>query len=272
MTKNILIVIPARYASSRLPGKPLVKIAGIPMIRRVAMIADHVCQNNKDCAYVVATDDQRIIDYCREEKIPAEMTAESCKSGTERCFDVLPKMKEKPDFIINLQGDNPLCPPHILQNLIDEWKKVKADVFTPCVRLSWSEYDRFVEAKKQTPASGTSVLVDREGYAMAFSKNIIPGIRKVEKAKEQMEKSPVRRHIGLYAYTYDALKDYFTLPASEYEADMVEGLEQMRFLYNQRKIKMVEVDYKGRKTTSGVDSPEDIVRVEEILKEYGELF
>ena len=106
---------------------------------------------------------------------------------------------------------------------------------------------------------------------MAFSKNVIPAVRKPEKAREASEKSPVRRHVGLYAYTYDALKAYFELPASPYEPDMIEGLEQMRFLYNGRKIKMVEVDYGGRKTTSGVDSPEDVARVEAIIAEYGEL-
>ena len=85
-----------------------------------------------------------------------------------------------------------------------------------------------------------------------------------------MPKSPVRRHVGLYAYTYDALKNYFELPEGDYEKGAVEGLEQMRFLYNGLSVKMVEVNYRGRKTTSGVDSPEDVERVEAILAEYGE--
>ena len=144
-------------------------------------------------------------------------------------------------------------------------------MFTPCVHLDWAEYDRLLESKKTTPYSGTTVLVDKAGYAMAFSKNVIPAVRKPEKARELFEKSPVRRHVGLYAYTFDALKDYFTLPQSPYEADQIEGLEQMRFLYNGKKVKMVEVDYRGRKTTSGVDSPEDVARVEAIIAEYGEL-
>ena len=268
---KILIIIPARYQSTRLPGKPLVKIAGIEMIKRVAMIAQYVCDHNNNAAYKVATDDQRIMDFCAEQNIPAVMTADTCRSGTERCWDAVQKEKEQPAFIINLQGDNPLCPPHLLQNLIDAWKAFPADVFTPCVHLDWNEYDRLIEAKKTTPYSGTTVLVNKDGYAMAFSKNVIPAVRKPEKAREASEKSPVRRHVGLYAYTYDALKAYFELPTSPYEADMIEGLEQMRFLYNGRKIKMVEVDYGGRKTTSGVDSPEDVARVEAIIAEYGEL-
>lgn len=269
--KKILIVIPARYQSSRLPGKPLVKIAGVEMIKRVAQIANYVCKNNENCSYVVATDDDRIVDFCKKENIFVTMTSDTCRSGTERCWDAVQKNNVKPDFVINLQGDNPLCPPHIIQEIIDQWKKFPADVFTPCIHLNWNEYDNLVEAKKTTPYSGTTVLVDKLGYAMAFSKNIIPAIRKAEKARTEMEKSPVRRHVGLYAYTYEALKDYFSLDQADYEKDMIEGLEQMRFLYNGKKIKMVEVDYRGRKTTSGVDSPEDIKRVEEIIAEYGEL-
>ncbi|MCQ2966159.1 MAG: 3-deoxy-manno-octulosonate cytidylyltransferase [Alphaproteobacteria bacterium] len=271
MSKKILIVIPARYQSTRLPGKPLVKIAGVEMIKRVAQIADFVSKNNENCSYVVATDDNRIVDFCSKENIPVTMTSDTCRSGTERCWDAVQKNNVSPDFIINLQGDNPLCPPHIIQEIIDQWKKYPADVFTPCIHLSWDEYDSLIESKKTTPYSGTTVLVDKTGYAMAFSKNVIPAVRKPEKARQEMEKSPVRRHVGLYAYTYDALKDYFVLDHADYEQDMIEGLEQMRFLFNGKKIKMVEVDYRGRKTTSGVDSPEDIVRVEKIIAEYGEL-
>lgn len=270
MSRSILIVIPARYASTRLPGKPLVKIAGVEMIKRVADIAASICRHNEACSYVVATDDARITEFCAGAGIPAVMTAETCRSGTERCWDAVSRQAAQPDFIINLQGDNPLCPPWVIQQLIDAWKACPADVFTPCIHLDWPEYDRLVESKKSTPYSGTTVLVDRKGYAMAFSKGTIPAIRKPEKARELLAKSPVRRHVGLYAYTYPALKDYFELPESDYEKSCVEGLEQMRFLYNGMQVKMVEVDYRGRKTTSGVDSPEDVARVEAILAEYGE--
>ncbi len=270
MSQSILIVIPARYSSSRLPGKPLVKIAGVEMISRVAAIADSICRHNEDCSYVVATDDTRIEDFCIANSIPAVMTSESCRSGTERCWDAVNRQTKPADFIINLQGDNPLCPPWVIQELIDAWKACPGDVFTPFVHLDWSEYERLVEAKKSTPYSGTTVLVDKDGYAMAFSKSTIPAIRKEEKARELLEKSPVRRHIGLYAYTHQALENYFALPEGDYEMGCVEGLEQMRFLYNGLRVKMVEVNYRGRKSTSGVDSPEDISRVEAILAEYGE--
>ncbi|HIX20031.1 MAG TPA: 3-deoxy-manno-octulosonate cytidylyltransferase [Candidatus Akkermansia intestinigallinarum] len=270
MSHSVLLVIPARYASTRLPGKPLVKIAGKEMIRRVAEIAASICRHNDDCRYVVATDDTRITDFCASAGIPAVMTSESCRSGTERCWDAVRQCEQAPDFIINLQGDNPLCPPWVIQQLIDAWRNCAGDVFTPCIHLDWAEYDRLVESKKTTPYSGTTVLTDKDGYALAFSKNTIPAIRKPEKARAALAKSPVRRHVGLYAYTYEALKTYFELPESEYEMGCVEGLEQMRFLYNGMRVKMVEVDYRGRKTTSGVDSPEDVARVEAILAEYGE--
>lgn len=268
--KQVLIVIPARYQSSRLPGKPLIKIADIEMVKRVANIAAYLCQKNDACSYVVATDDSRILNFCQKEGIPAVMTSPECKSGTERCWDSVCQQTIAPELIINLQGDNPLCPPHLIQSIIDNGRSVPADVFTPCVVLSWAEYARLVESKKSTPYSGTTVLVDKSGYALAFSKNIIPAIRDESKAQSRMPTSPVRRHIGLYAYTYNALKTYLELPPSVYEQNCIEGLEQMRFLENEMKIKIIEVDYRGRKTTSGVDSPEDIIRVEKILAEYGE--
>lgn len=269
--KDILLIIPARYASTRLPGKPLIKIAGIEMLMRVAHIAQNTCNKNSDCSYLVATDDTRVVTFCESKKIPVMMTSESCRSGTERCWDVIEQLAVKPKLIINLQGDNPLCPPHVIQALIDSWRIIDADIFTPYISLNWEEYERFIEAKKTTPYSGTCVLINRNNFALAFSKNVIPAIRKLDQAKKMMALSPIKRHVGLYAYTYDALKRYFTLPKSLCELDYIEGLEQMRFLENGLKVTMVEVDYRGRKTTSGVDSPEDISRVEQILAEFGEL-
>lgn len=268
--KNILIVIPARYQSSRLPGKPLRLIAGKEMIKRVAEIASYICRKNINCRYVVATDDQRIVDFCEKNSIAVALTSSLCKSGTERCWNAVQLQPERPDLIINFQGDNPLCPPSVIQKIIDTWKVAEAEVFTPCVVLSWEEYDKLVNVKKVTPYSGTTVLVDKGGYAIAFSKQILPSIRNQEVARAEMQYSPVRRHIGLYAYTYEALKKYFELPVSLCERNYIEGLEQMRFLENQLRVKMVEVVYEGRETTSGVDSVEDVERVEKILKKYGE--
>ena len=269
MSKKILIVIPARYQSTRLPGKPLYKIAGIPMIKRVAQIAAYVSRKFEDCKYVVATDDDKIVNFCNQEKINVIMTSEECTSGTERCFDAVKRATDKPDFVINLQGDNPLCPPWFLTQMIEEWKaNDKGQVFTPFVQLTWEALDALRETKKVTPYSGTTCQVDKMGYALTFSKLNLPAIRKEEALRLKLAKSPVRRHIGLYAYTYDALEKYFELEAGEYEEP--EGLEQMRFVEHGIPIKLVEVDYRDRKGMSGVDSPEDIARAEDIIKECGE--
>ena len=267
--KQILIIIPARYGSSRLPGKPLAKIAGVEMVKRVAQIAEYVCNKKANCSYVIATDDERIISFCDNEGIPSASTSETCQSGTERCWDVVQQMEEKPEFIINLQGDNPLCPPWFLEQLINDWEADKeGQVFTPCVHLTWPELDRLRESKKTTPFSGTTVQIDKSGYALSFSKAILPVMRNEEKARTKLSKSYVRRHIGLYAYTFNALEQYFKLEEGQYEEP--EGLEQMRFLENKIPVKMVEVDYQGRIGMSGVDSPEDIGRAEKIIAECGE--
>jgi len=269
--KDIIIVIPARYNSMRFPGKPLVKIAGVEMLKRVADIAKDVSEKNKDCGYFVATDDDRIVAFCKQHQIPAKLTSLTCQSGTERCWDAISQFKYKPKFIINLQGDNPLCPPNVIQELINNWRYVSADVFTPYIQLNWHDYEGLIKSKEKTPFSGTTVLVDSVGFAMAFSKNILPAIRNLKEAKKKLALSPVKRHIGLYGYTYDALNAYFTLPETLCEQNYIEGLEQMRFIENGLKIKMVCADYGGHNTTSGVDSPDDVARVEKILSEFGGL-
>lgn len=271
MENPVVIVIPARYGSTRLPGKPLVKIGGTEMVKRVAAIADCVCRRETGCSYLVATDDDRIARFCDSNGIPVMPTSPDCGSGTERCWDAVRGLSRRPELIVNLQGDNPLCPPHVVQDLIAAWRQKAADVYTSCVHLSWDEYDRLRADKEETPYSGTTVIMDKFDMALAFSKSILPVIRNIAKAKELHARSPVFRHTGLYAYTYDSLKSYFSLEKSVYEEGYAEGLEQMRFLYNGKKIHMVKVDYGGRPTTSGVDSPEDIVRVEAIIEQYGEL-
>ena len=259
--KDILVIIPARYDSSRLPGKPLIKIKGTEMIKRVANIASRLCATDDDCAYVVATDDERIMRFCDENGINAAMTSRDCRNGTERCADLLRRLNLEPKLVVNLQGDNPLCPPEAIGELIAEWRKTEADVYTLCVALTWEELDKLKALKRETPFSGTTVVADKNGFAMAFSKNIIPAVRKPEKAREILELSPVMRHIGLYAYSRSTLMNYAELTESPYEKDFTEGLEQMRFLYNGLKIKLtLSQFFKGLENATGVDSPEDVER------------
>ena len=260
-----LIGIPARYGSTRFPGKPLAKIAGKEMLLRVWENALKAASQFKGCEACVATDDQRIVDFCRQHNINVMMTSENCLTGTDRIVELAHKMPEKPEFVVNLQGDNPLCPTWFVEAVIAEYyKDNNVETVTPVVNLSWEELDNLREHKKTTPFSGTTAVFDKHGDAFWFSKNIIPALRKEDALREKSEMSPVFRHIGLYGYKYDSLFKFKELEEGVYEK--LEGLEQLRFLENGMKIKMAKVSYGAFEGMSGVDSPEDIARAEACLK------
>ena len=264
-----LIVIPARYASTRLPAKPLVKIAGREMVLRVYDIAKQAMKDLPDSAAVVATDHSDIFDFCKKNDVDVVMTSEACKTGTDRVSEAVQQMKEKPEFVVNLQGDNPTCPPWFVRQVAEEYyKDSSVQMVTPCVNLTWEELDRMREAKKKNPFSGTFVVMDKNDNALWFSKNILPAIQKEEKRREELKVPPVWRHVGLYGYRTDVLGQFLKLPQGYYE--QFENLEQLRFLENGFKVRMVKVDYKGRPAMNGVDSPDDRDRAEKLLMEYGE--
>lgn len=264
-----LIVIPARYASTRLPAKPLIKIAGKEMILRVYEIAQKALGDLKDSAAVVATDHESIFNFCQENGVKVVMTSEACRTGTDRVSEAVQQMEERPEFIVNLQGDNPTCPPWFVRQVVEEYyKDPEVQVVTPCVNLTWDELDKMREAKKKNPFSGTFVVKDKHENAYWFSKNIIPGIQKEETWRKETKTSPCFRHVGLYGYRYDVLQKFLTLPEGHYEK--LERLEQLRFLENGFKVRMVTVDYKGRPAMNGVDSPDDRDRAEKLFLEYGE--
>lgn len=265
---DTLVVIPARYGSTRFPGKPLAKIAGKEMLLRVVDIAKKGTQN-ASARIVVATEDQRIMDFCNNHHIECLMTSDSCKTGSDRVCEAVKILNVKPDLIINLQGDNPVCPPWFIEELILAFEKdTSVDLVTPCTQLSWEALDKLRESKKVTPFSGTTCVADKNGYALWFSKNIIPAIRKENDLRANSDKSPVLRHIGLYGYKYDSLFKFKSLNETAYEK--LEGLEQLRFLENGMKIKIAIVDYKQFEGMSGVDSPEDVKRAEALFEKYGE--
>ena len=263
-----LVVIPARYGSSRFPGKPLAKIAGREMVVRVVDIARKGTVST-DARIVVATEDQRIVDFCAAHGVECLLTSEACKTGSDRVCETVKILGEKPEVIINLQGDNPVCPPKFIEELIKAFEEDKSvDLVTPCTQLSWEALDKLRESKKTTPFSGTTCVADKDGYALWFSKNIIPAVRKEADLREKSDKSPVLRHIGLYGYKYDSLFKFKELEESSYEK--LEGLEQLRFLENGMKIKIAKVDYGAFEGMSGVDSPEDLKRAEALFAKYGE--
>jgi len=253
------IIIPARFGSTRFPGKPLALLNGKAVLHHVYDVARQA--SNKNTTIHVATDDDRIADFCTSNNIPFVMTSAECATGTDRAMAAIKELETKPDFIINLQGDAPLTPPDFVRALIDTFTSApNADIITPVTQLSWDELDQLRDHKKQTPFSGTTATIDANGRALWFSKNIIPAIRKENRTHPL---SPVYRHIGIYGYKRASLEKYIALAPSFYED--LEGLEQLRALENGMTIQTVVVDYKGRPAMTGIDSPEDLRRAEQLL-------
>jgi 3-deoxy-manno-octulosonate cytidylyltransferase (CMP-KDO synthetase) len=259
---NTAIIIPARYASTRFPGKPLALLAGKAVLAWVVDIAKAVALQTPNVTYHVATDDDRIRAFCNQHAIPVIMTASQFETGTDRVMAAAKTLPIQPDFIINLQGDAPFTPADFVVDIVKAYKNnPTADIVTPVVQLSWTELDSLRESKKSTPFSGTTAIIDKNRRALWFSKNILPAIRKEDRS---INLSPIYRHIGLYGYSYAALEKYISLPVSPYE--QLEGLEQLRALENGLTIQAVVVDYKGRPSMTGIDSPEDLIRAEALLQ------
>lgn len=259
---NTAIVIPARYASSRFPGKPLAKIAGHSMLYRVWRIAQAVNGVDK---VLIATDDERIVKHAGGFGADVVMTSADCKNGTERAYAALKTSKLSPEVIINLQGDAVLTPPAIIQALVDkiQTSKEAIQICTPAVRLSPVQYEAFAAAKRFGASTGTLVTFDRNLNAMYFSKALIPFIR-----NQEQKQHAVYRHIGIYAYRREALEKYLSLEATPFE--QAEQLEQLRALEHGLPIKVVVVDY-GDRTHGSVDVPADVQKAEEIIDKEGEL-
>ncbi len=266
---NTLIVIPARYGSTRFPGKPLADIAGQTMLSRVVQLAKKATQNKTNITLVVATDDIRIKNHCDEINVQSVMTPLECETGTTRALAAMHALQVEPDFILNLQGDVPLMPPAFITALLDEiTHNPSVSMLTPVTQLNWNDLDTLRHNKKTTPFSGTCAILDSQNNALWFSKNIIPAIRKEANYREKSAFSPVFRHIGLYAYSRELLEQYVTWPAGHYE--QLEGLEQLRVLEQGHRIRCVKVSSEYP-LPSGVDSPEDLQRVEAIIAEHGVL-
>lgn len=240
------------------------------MLSRVYDIARAAARECGDIDVVVATDDARIGAHCDAIGAPWAMTPASCRSGTDRALAALGRLEQPYDRIINLQGDAPLTPPDFVTAMLKAFEADAAiEVVTPAVRLSWEELDALRRQKQDSPFSGTCVVVDPHGNARWFSKQVIPAIRDEAALRRQGGLSPVLRHVGLYGYTRAMLETYVALPVAGYER--LEGLEQLRFLEHGHRVRVVEVDYRGRAAMSGVDSPLDVARAEALIARHGEL-
>jgi 3-deoxy-manno-octulosonate cytidylyltransferase (CMP-KDO synthetase) len=265
------IVIPARYASTRFPGKPLVKLAGKTMLQRVVEIGRKggAGLNNKSITLLVATEDERIVAHCKEIEVQCVLTSPDCPTGSDRVLEAIKRDGGQYDIAISLQGDAPFTPPDALARMIKAFAKNRRhEVVTPVVRLHWQELDALRGAKKNLPFSGTTVTVGEDGRALWFSKNIIPAIRDEQRLRDTEKLSPVHQHLGLYAYRLDILQRYVGLPQGRYEK--LEGLEQLRLIENGIEVHTVLLSVDVGAAQAGIDSPEDVARAETILKARGE--
>ncbi|TCL64791.1 3-deoxy-manno-octulosonate cytidylyltransferase (CMP-KDO synthetase) [Hydrogenispora ethanolica] len=239
---KVLGVIPARYQSTRLPGKPLLDIVGKPMIQwvyesaKTASLLDEV---------LVATDDQRICDAVRQFGGTVELTAADHPTGTDRLAEVA--RRHDADLIINIQGDEPLIRGEVIDSII---QPLVADMTLP---MSTAKV-RLTEPAQIEEPSVVKVVTDEEGYALYFSRSPIPYPRKAEMAQYW-------KHVGLYGYRREFLLKYVELPQTTIE--LTESLEQLRVLSYGYRIKVVEV----AQDSVGVDTPADLERVRAILEQ-----
>ncbi|MDD2762050.1 MAG: 3-deoxy-manno-octulosonate cytidylyltransferase [Methylomonas sp.] len=242
------VVIPARYASTRLPGKPLLDIAGKPMIA-------HVCERAMEAdagQVVVATDDQRIFDTVAELGLQVVMTDPNHRSGTERIAEVAQVMDWcEDDIVVNLQGDEPLIPPEYIRDVAAALAgQTEAGIATLAARIG--------DADEVFNPNAVKVVLDKYGYALYFSRAPIPWDRATFPDHHVAEnvKLPFLRHIGMYAYTVGFLNRYCSWEASPLES--VEALEQLRILWHGEKVLVKTV---ARTPEAGVDTEEDLWRV-----------
>ena len=263
---SVIIVIPARYASTRYPGKPLVTLKGASgeaksLIRRSWDAACGVAGIGK---VVVATDDVRIAEACEAFGAEVVMTSTTCQNGTERCAETLVNLGENYDIVVNLQGDAPLTPAWFIEDLVQGLRdNPSADVATPVLRTEGRALNGLLQDRREGRVGGTTAVFGADNNALYFSKEVIPF---TGKTYGDADETPVFHHVGVYAYRPDALKSYPQWPAGPLE--QLEGLEQLRFLERGVPMLCVEVAAKGRQFWE-LNNPEDVPRIEEMLKEMG---
>jgi 3-deoxy-manno-octulosonate cytidylyltransferase (CMP-KDO synthetase) len=262
-----LIVIPARFASQRLPGKPLIPIAGKSLLERVVAVAREGAHRAGGTDIVVATDDRRILDHALALGCDATLTDAAITSGSGRAWAAARERAPAPAIVVNLQGDAPFVDPAMIAALITALRTGSSAVATPVVPLSWDALDALRRHKQASPFSGTTCVRDAQGKALWFSKTILPAMRHEARLREAGGLSPVFRHIGLYAYRLEALRLFEATPPTSYE--LLEGLEQLRFLETGQEILTIAVA-PPRHAMSGIDTLEDVALAERLIAEFGE--
>lgn len=258
-----LIVIPARYASSRLPGKPLALLGGRTLLSRTVEVARAAAAMADDTDVLVATDDERIAQHARALDCTVAMTDPAITSGTGRVHAAVAGLPRPPALVVNLQGDAPFTPPAVVAALIRALRDGEDAAATPCFALSWAALDALRRHKQAAPFSGTTCIRAPDGRALWFSKSILPAIRDEAALRATAEPSPVLQHIGLYAFRLEALARFAAAMPSRYEA--IEGLEQLRLLELGLPLRLIEVPPPAIIST-GIDTPADLVRGEALLE------
>ena len=259
----IVIIIPARYASTRYPGKPLVPLRGADGVSKplIQWTWEAGCAVPEADRVMIATDDDRIAEAARGFGAEVVMTSDTCRNGTERCADAIARADISPEIVVNLQGDALLTPPWFLSDLIGAMQaEAAADVATPVLRCDAQTLEMFREDRRNNRVGGTTAVFDNAGYGLYFSKEVIPYTG--DRIYGPDEVVPVFHHVGVYAYRPEALADYGGWPEGVLEK--YEGLEQLRFLENGARLKCVEVEGRGRVFWE-LNNPTDVERIERIL-------
>ena len=239
-------IIPARYASTRFPGKPLALLGGKPVIQHVYEKVAAVLE-----AAYVATDDERIYDAVKSFGGQAVMTRTDHKSGTDRIEEAIEKIGGEWDVVVNVQGDEPF----VAKSQLDTICHCFDDPTTQIATLG----KPFESMEAVQNPNSPKIVVDNMGFAMYFSRSVIPYVRGKEESS-WLTHYPFLKHLGIYAYRKDVLRQVTQLPQSSLE--IAESLEQLRWLQNGFKIKVGTTDVE----TVGIDTPQDLERAEEFLK------
>lgn len=260
-----LLVIPARWGSTRLPGKPLARIAGRSLLDRVVDVGRRAAALTGDLDLLVATDEERVAAHARALGCEVAMTDAAISSGSARVYAAA--VARAPAIVVNLQGDAPFVAPEVVAALVRALRASDYGVATPVVQLGWDALDRLREHKRGAPFSGTTCARLPDGRALWFSKAIIPAIRGEAEIRARAPLSPVYRHLGVYGYRLEALARFEATAPTPYEE--LEGLEQLRFLETGVDILTVPVDA-PRHDMGGIDTPDDVALAERLIAQLGD--
>ena len=262
----VLVAIPARFASSRYPGKPLVELTGASgqkqtLIERSWRAAMSVSGVDR---VVVSTDDDRIRAAAEGFGAEVVMTSSDCRNGTERCAETLAALGGGFDIVVNLQGDAPLTPPWFIEDLVAGLNADPvAEVATPVLRCDGAALNALLADRRAGRVGGTTAVFGQDRKALYFSKEVIPF---TSVSYDDSAATPVFHHVGVYAYRPSALAAYPRWAPGPLE--QLEGLEQLRFLERERPVLCVQVEARGRQFWE-LNNPEDVARLEQMMATMG---